>query len=81
MAGSSDTQQVRLTAQFAEIDGQIRASIVVRFPFASLIRNQHATSVHPDRVTAEAWVRAEAKRRGIEWEPDRQDGTAPAPPR
>jgi hypothetical protein len=70
MAAPSDiSSHVKLIAKFTEIDGYVHASIVVRFPPASMIRNQHATSVHPDRATAEAWVSAEAKRRGLDWTP------------
>jgi hypothetical protein len=79
-AASADRKSVKLTATFAESNGQVRASIVVRFPAGSLIGNKRASSLHPDMIAAENWVRAEARRRGIEWEPQEQGGTAAAPP-
>jgi hypothetical protein len=71
----SESQMPRLIATFAEADGQVRANIVVRFPPAAGIGPQRTSSLHADMAAAVAWVKGEAKRRCIEWEPDSPVGT------
>ena len=63
-------EQLKFSPKFERVGEKIRASFIVRFPAAMQIRPRHGAALHPDLKSAEAWVKNEAKRRGIDWEPD-----------
>jgi len=60
---------VTLTATFQAEGDSVRATFVVKFPPASRIETRKVTQLHPDLAAAHDWVKLQAKRRGLLWEP------------